>query len=120
MREVAAHALPHTTSVIEFEDGYPPMAPTDGNRRLLALYDAASRDLGLGPVTAVHPLKAGAADVAVVAAQVGMALDGIGLMGRDDHTDKETADLRTLPSQTQRAAVLLYRLSRGAAAAARP
>jgi glutamate carboxypeptidase len=44
-----------------------------------------------------------------------MALDGIGLSGRDDHTDKETADLRMLPALTKRAALLLYRMSRGAA-----
>lgn len=37
-------------------------------------------------------------------------LDGIGLMGRDDHTMRETADLGTLASQTKRAAVLLARL----------
>jgi len=41
-----------------------------------------------------------------------MALDGIGLSGADDHTDKETADLRMLPAQTKRAAVLVYRLTR--------
>ena len=40
-----------------------------------------------------------------------MILDGVGLMGHDDHTPGETADLRTLPSQTKRAAVTLYRLS---------
>jgi len=37
-------------------------------------------------------------------------IDGVGLMGTDDHTAKETADLSTLPSQTKRAAVLLLRL----------
>ena len=42
--------LPKTTAEITFDDGYPPMAPTDGNRRLLAMYDRASRDLGFGPV----------------------------------------------------------------------
>jgi glutamate carboxypeptidase len=40
-----------------------------------------------------------------------MAIDGIGLSGHDDHTPGETADLRMLPSQTKRAAVLMYRLS---------
>jgi glutamate carboxypeptidase len=114
MREIAARPLPHTTSAIEFDDGYPPMAPTEGNRRLLALYDAVSRDLGLGPVTATDPWKAGAADVSFVAARVAMALDGIGLAGKDDHTDRETADLAMLPGLTKRAAVLLYRLSRAA------
>ncbi len=112
MREIVGQPLPHTTSTLEFDTGYPPMAPTDGNRGLLALYDAVSRDLGLGPVTAVDPLKTGAADVSFVAALVPMAIDGIGLSGTDDHTDKETADLRMLPAQTKRAAILLYRLSR--------
>jgi glutamate carboxypeptidase len=114
MREVVARPLPHTASTIEFHDGYPPMAPSEGNRRLLAMYDAVSRDLGLGPVVAVDPSKAGAADVAFVATRVPMALDGIGLAGRDDHTDKETADLRMLPALTRRAAILIYRLSHGA------
>jgi glutamate carboxypeptidase len=116
MREIAARSLPHTHSTIEFGDSYPPMAPTDGNRRLLALYDAVSRDLGQGAVTAVDPQKAGAADIAFVAAFVPQLLDGIGLSGSDDHTDKETADLRMLPVQAKRAAVLLYRLSRAQAA----
>src|SRR5262249_17788844 len=88
------------------------MAPTAGNRELLALYDAVSRDLGLGPVTAADPLKAGAADVSFVAGLVPMALDGIGLSGQDDHTDKETADLSMLPAQTKRAAILIYRRGR--------
>jgi len=116
MREIVARPLPHTTSEIEFKDGYPPMAPTEGNRRLLAIYDAASRDLGTGPVVAVDPSKAGAADVSFVARRVGMALDGIGLAGSDDHTEKETADLRMLAPLTKRAALVLYRLGRTPAA----
>ena len=40
-----------------------------------------------------------------------MKIDGIGLSGHDDHSDKETADLRLLPVQTKRAALVLYRLS---------
>ena len=87
-------------------------APTDGNRRILAMYDRASRDLGFGAVTAVDPSKAGAADVAFIAGIVPMVIDGIGLSGHDDHSEKETADLRQLPSQTKRAAVLMLRLSR--------
>lgn len=111
MRQIVAAHLPHTTAEITFEDGYPPMAPTDGNRKLLALYDRASQDLGLGPVVAVDPSRAGAADVSFVANLVPMAIDGIGLSGHDDHTAKETADLRRLPSQTKRAALLMHRLS---------
>jgi glutamate carboxypeptidase len=115
MREVVARPLPGTRSTITFDDGYPPMAPTDGNRRLLALYDRASRDLGLGPVAAVDPSRAGAADVSFTAALVPMAIDGLGLSGRDDHTERETADLRMLAPLTKRAAVLLLRLHRAGA-----
>jgi len=114
MRDIVARPLPHSSSTIEFDDGYPPMAPTAGNTRLLALYDAVSRDLGMGEVTAVDPIKAGAADVSFVAGLVPMALDGIGLAGRDDHTDRETADLAMLPGLTKRAALLLHRLGSAA------
>ena len=111
MREIVSHHLPKTGGEISFADGYPPMAPTDGNRRLLGMYDRASRDLGFGAVTAVDPSKAGAADVAFIAGIVPMVIDGIGLSGHDDHSERETADLRMLPSQTKRAAVLMLRLS---------
>jgi len=112
MSAVAAASLPHTRSTLTFTDGYPSLAPTDRNAKLLAVYDRVSQDLGLGPVTAVSPARAGAADVSFVADLVPSIMDGIGLMGHDDHTPGETADLRTLPSQTKRAALLIYRLLR--------
>lgn len=111
MREIVAANLGHTSATITFDDGYPPMAPTDGNKRLLALHDQASRDLGLGPVTAVDPSKAGAADVSFVAGLVPMIIDGVGLAGHDDHSPQETADLRSLSVRAKRAALTLYRLS---------
>ncbi len=116
MRRIAARHLPRTDATIEFEDDYPPLAPSAGNRRLLALYDQASRDLGLGPVEAVDPSRAGAADISYTEGRVEMAIDGVGLMGSGGHTVQETADLRTLKSQAQRAAVVLERLARHAPA----
>jgi len=112
MESIVAASMPLSSASITFDEGYPPMAPTDGNYSLLAMYDQASKDVGAGPVAAVNPDRAGAADVSFVAGEVKMILDGVGLMGRDDHTVKETADLSTLPSQTKRAAVLLSRLHR--------
>ena len=111
MRSIVATPLPNTKSEITFLEGYPPMAPTEGNKRLLAIYDQASRDLGFGPVEAVDPSRAGAADVSFVAQLVPMAIDGVGLSGHDDHTEKETADLRMLPALTKRAAVMMHRLT---------
>ena len=113
MTEIVGASLPHTSATIEFDEGYPPMAPTEGNARLLAMYDQASRDLGFGAVTAVSPDRAGAADVSFVAGEIKTVIDGVGLMGHDDHTVKETADLTTLPSQTKRMAVLLHRIVKG-------
>jgi glutamate carboxypeptidase len=110
MTEIVGASLPHTSATIKFDEGYPPMAPTEGNANLLAMYDQASRDLGFGAVTAVSPDRAGAADVSFVAGEVKTIIDGVGLMGHDDHTVKETADLTTLPSQTKRMAVLLHRI----------
>lgn len=110
MREIVKASLPGTRAEIVFDEGYPPMAPTDGNRRLLAEYDAVSRALGLPPVEAVDPSRAGAADVAFIASIVPMIMDGVGLMGHSDHSAQETADLRTLPTQTKKAAILLARL----------
>lgn len=113
MRKIVAAHLPGTRAQIEFDDSYPPMAPTDGNKKLLGLYDQVSRDLGFGPVTAVDPRKAGAADVSFAADHVEMAIDGLGLLGGDSHTPKEFADLRTFQTQTQRLAVLLLRIGEG-------
>ncbi len=110
MEAIAAASLPHTQSAITFDEGYPPMAPTEGNARLLAMYDQASRDLGFGGVTAVSPDRAGAADVSFVAGRIDTIIDGVGLTGKGDHTVDETADLATLPSQTKRMAVLLHRI----------
>jgi glutamate carboxypeptidase len=103
--------LARTEATLTFADGYPSLPPTEGNARLLAEYDRASRDLGFGPVAAVSPDRAGAADVSFISGDVQSIIDGIGLMGHDDHSPSETADLGTLPSQTKRAAILLYRLN---------
>ena len=113
MQAIVAESLPNTHATITFDEGYPPLAPSEGNQRLLAAYDRASQDLGLGAVTAVSPDRAGAADVSFVAGDVKMIIDAVGLKGHDDHSPQETADLRTLPMQAKRAAVLLARISRG-------
>ena len=111
MRAIVSENLPHTSAEITFEDTYPPMAPTDGNRRLLEMYSRVSEDLGTGPVAAVNPQHAGAADISFAAAHAEMAIDGLGLMGEGSHTVNEAAHLQTLSSQAKRAAILLYRLA---------
>ncbi len=112
MRFIVGQNLPGTEAEITFTDGYPPLAPSDGNRRLLAMFDRVSRDLGYGPVSAVNPRNAGAADVAFTTGLVDMAIDGLGPGGGNDHTVDEWIDLPTLAQQTKRAAVLMLRLAR--------
>lgn len=110
MQEIAGAGLARTSATLTFDEGYPPLAPTAGNERLLGLFDRASRDLGLGPVAPVSPDRAGAADVSFVAGHVPMIMDAAGLKGRDGHTVNETADLAVLAVQAKRAAVTLARI----------
>jgi glutamate carboxypeptidase len=110
IQALISEKLPHTSATFNFGDGYPPMAPTDGNRQLLAIYSQASQDLGLGVVRAVNPLMAGAADVSFSAEHVDMAIDGLGMSGSAGHTVEETGILIALPEQAKRAALLMYRL----------
>src|SRR6185312_3444717 len=49
MQAVVAESLPHTQATLTFTDGYPSLPPTEGNARLLSVYDKVSQDLGLGP-----------------------------------------------------------------------
>ena len=111
MERIVGQHLPHTTATISFKEGYPPLPPGPGNDRLLALYDRASRDIGTGAVRGVDPARAGAADVAFISGIVPMVIDGLGLSGKNDHSDQETADLRMLPIKSKRLAVLLLRLT---------
>jgi glutamate carboxypeptidase len=113
MEEIVAASLPRTHATIEFADGYPPLAPSPGNDRLLGVIDRVSRDLGFHPVAGTDPLRAGAADVSFTAGIVPMAIDGIGLAGRDDHSAGETADLGLLPYLIARAAIFLHRVGGG-------
>lgn len=111
MRSIVAKHRPLTTAEISFGEGYPPLAPADGNYKLLSYFDQVSKDLSYGPVVAVNPRKAGAADISFTAEYVDMAMDGLGLGSAGGHTVNEVADPRTITMQAKRAAVLFYRLT---------
>ena len=76
------------------------------------MYSDVSQALGYGPVKPVNPRNAGAADISFTAGLVDMGLDGLGLMGRGGHTRDEVADMTSLVKNTQKAAILIYRLSK--------
>ncbi len=112
MNTIVSANYPKTNAQIIFgNDGYPPLASTDGNRILLEHYNKVSQDLGFGTITAVNPRNAGAADISFTSGHVDMAIDGLGLTGgADDHTINETGNLNHVSVQAKRAAVLIYRL----------
>ena len=113
MQAIVAENLPRTDAELVFgEGGYPPMAPTEGNRALLARLNAVNRDLGLPEMAEYDPARRGAADSGFVAGDVD-TLGGLGMAGGNAHADGEWVDLDSLVRQSQRAAVLISRLSLG-------
>ncbi|MDZ7649751.1 MAG: hypothetical protein U5K54_22845 [Cytophagales bacterium] len=111
MQEVVSKHLPQTAASLTFDEGYPPLAPADGNFSLLNFYSKVSTDLNLGNVIAVNPRDAGAADISFTAGYVDMAIDGLGLFGGQGHTVDEYANLNWFPRQTKRLALLMHRLT---------
>jgi glutamate carboxypeptidase len=111
MRSIVAQSLPGTSADIVFHDGYPPMAPTAGNLKVLEMYSKASADAGLGPIAALPPGLRGAGDVQFVAPYVD-SLDGLGATGKGAHAPGEDLDVRSIEQGTIRTALLLYRLTR--------
>jgi glutamate carboxypeptidase len=111
MKSIVAEHLPQTNATLIFGEGYPALAPSEGNKQLLSYFDRVSKDLGFGPVTAVNPRDAGAADISFTSGYVSMAMDGLGLRSNGGHTINETADPRSISIQAKRAAILIYRLT---------
>jgi glutamate carboxypeptidase len=112
MQAIAAKHLPGTEAALEFDSGdsYPPMAPTAGNRALLARLNQVNRSLGLPDMAEYDPARRGAADSSFVAADAD-TLAGMGPSGGNSHADGEWLDLTTLPLQAKRAAILMTRLA---------
>ncbi len=112
MRAIVARPLSGASARIEFHpDGYPPMAPTEGNRALLGRLNAVNRDLGLPEMGELDPVKRGAADISFVARDVD-GLAGLGAASRGDHAPGETVDIPSIFKQAKRAAILMSRLAR--------
>jgi glutamate carboxypeptidase len=111
MREVVARNLPVTEARITFIDSYPSMAPTDGNRKLRDMLSSINQDLGRDAMPILDISRRGAADISFVAPYTD-GLAGMGAYGKGGHTPNESLDLDSIPIAIQRAAILIYRLSR--------
>ena len=111
MRAVVADHLPQTGASITFDEGYPPMAPTEGNKRLQRMLSEINQLLGRGEMLAYNPSFRGAADISFVA-PYSDSLAGLGAIGSGGHTPNESLELDSMPLAIKRAAILIYRLSR--------
>jgi glutamate carboxypeptidase len=109
MQKIVAASLPGTRATLEFSEGYPPMAPTDGNKELLSVLARVNQDLGRPAMVAVDPMRRGAADISFAAPYV-PSMGGLGLLGEGGHSPSEKIDLRSIPVATIRAALLIHRL----------
>ena len=110
MRAIVERHLPHTDATITFDEGYPPMSPTDGNRRLQEQLSQINEALGRGAMPTLDPSRRGAADVSFVAPYTD-ALAGLGALGEGGHTPNESLELDSMPLAIKRAAIMIYRLS---------
>jgi glutamate carboxypeptidase len=114
MQAITALHLPRTEASLVFsDDGYPPMAPTAGNRALLARLNLINRDLGLPEMPEYDPAKRGAADSSFVAGDAD-TLAGMGAAGGGAHAEGEWIALDSLNRQAKRSAILMTRVSREA------
>jgi glutamate carboxypeptidase len=111
MRAIVAEPLAGAQAEISFdEDIYPPMAPTDGNRAILAELNGVNRDMGLAEMGELDASKRGAGDISFVAAEVS-GLAGMGPASSGSHTASETVDIPSIFKQAKRSAILMSRLA---------
>lgn len=103
--------LPGTKAEVTFTNGIPAMPPTENNLQLLQQYSKVSEDLGQGKITPLDPNIRGAGDISHVASIVPANLAGLGPVGIGSHSVIEAVELNSLPIQTERAALLIYRLT---------
>jgi glutamate carboxypeptidase len=111
MRDIVAKSLPGTKAEITFEESYPAMAPTEGNRALLKQLNVINADLGLQQMGELDPMKRGAGDIAFIADKVD-GLVGFGAVGQGSHAPGETVDLSSFDRQIKRTALLMTRIAR--------
>lgn len=111
MEAIVSHHLAETSASITFKEGYPAMSPTAENRALLDQLNEVCRALAVPEMGELDPDLRGAGDSSFVAPVV-PTIAGLGVHGSGGHTQDEQIDLTSLPLQTKRAALLIYRLTR--------
>src|SRR6185437_5165520 len=111
MRAIVAQPMTGAHAEIVFDpDIYPPMAPTAGNRAILAALNGVNRDLGLAEMGELDASRRGAGDISFVASEVS-GLAGMGPSSDGSHTASEVVDIPSIFKQAKRAAILISRLA---------
>jgi glutamate carboxypeptidase len=87
------------------------MEPTKGNYNLVKYLDRITQDMGIGVTNPGDPGARGAGDISDIAKYVD-SLDGMGASGSGAHKPGELINLKEFPLLIQRAALMIYRLSR--------
>ena len=112
MQDIVARHLPGTGAEITFTESGPGMPPTEGSRALLARLNVINREMGLLAMPELDPMLRGGGDISGVAHLIDGGLIGMGAAGEGSHAPGETIDLKSLPLQAKRAALMMYRLSK--------
>ena len=111
MRAIVAQPMTGAHAEIVFDpDIYPPMAPTAGNRAILAALNDVNRDMGLAEMGELDASRRGAGDISFVAFEVS-GLAGMGPSSDGSHTASEVVDIPSIFKQAKRAAILISRLA---------
>ncbi len=111
MTRIVSQHLAKTGASIQFEDGYPAMAATPGNRAILGILNQVNKDAGFPHMEELDATERGAGDISFIAKYVD-CLAGLGAMGGNGHREGEFIELDRQPVQIERAALLMYRLSK--------
>ena len=112
MINIVKQSLPGTQAELSFQPGIPAMPPTAKNKQLLEVYSQVSSDLGQGPIKPLDPGARGAGDISHIASIVPANLAGLGPVGYGAHSENEHIELASMPIQTTRAAIFIFRLTR--------
>jgi glutamate carboxypeptidase len=110
MTQIVSEHLDKTDASIDFQEGYPAMEATVGNRALFGILNKVNSDASLPHMQELDPLQRGAGDISFIA-QYDDSLAGMGAIGGNGHREGEFIDLSHQATQIERAALLIYRLS---------
>jgi glutamate carboxypeptidase len=110
MKQIVSQHLPKTDASIDFQEGYPAMEPTAGNRALLNILNQVNADAGFPHMQELDASQRGAGDISFIA-KYNDSLAGMGAIGGNGHREGEFIDLSQQTRQAKRAVLLIYRLS---------